>query len=124
MLHYYSGQWEITKGARYFTFSGNSGCSQAISGTQLFIHEGEDMSIGSLVNVQKNTVANYFSVYAREDCTTYEGVFIDGDFYNELITDSSPSEVSSLCQKKANATGRLWAQRPAEDVNLFTTSTI
>ena len=124
LLRSSSGQWEITKGARYFTFSGNSGCSQAINGTQLFIHEGEDMSIGSWVNVQKNTVANYFSVYALEDCTTYEGAIIDADFYNgELITDSYLSEDYSLCQKKANATGRLQEPEDPLNVNIFTTLT-
>ena len=98
LLRFSYGKWEITQGATYQVT--NYVCSQTIgTGTLLFTHEGEDMSNGSWFNVQKNTFATNFSVYALEDCTTYKGAFIDADFNNgQLITDSS------LCQKRAQDT--------------------
>ena len=116
LLRFNSGQWEITQGAK--TSVSNNGCGLIGSGTLLFTQEGEDMRNGSWVNVQTNTAATNFSVYALEDCTTYKGAFIDADFNNgQLITDSS------LCQKRAQDTGRLWEPRPG-GVNLFTTEQI
>ena len=117
ILRFSSGQWEITQGPNYYV--GNSGCSQTNgTGTQLFTHEGEDMSNGSWVNVQKDTKATNFNVYALEDCTTYEGAFIYGDFKSgEIIMDSS------LCQNTAQATGRIWEPIDVVSVNLFTTTT-
>ena len=118
---FFSGQWEIRQGAA--TSVSQYGCALASSGTQLFTHEGISMSNGSWVNVQTNTYTTNVSVYALEDCT-YEGAFIDGDFYNgALMITESLSEDYSLCQKKANATGRLQKPDDPLNVNIFTTLT-
>ena len=117
VLRFYSGQWEITKGATVSV--SNDGCSQDIgTGTQLFTHEGEDLRNGSWVNVQTNTSATNFSIYSFEDCTTYEGAFLDGDFKTgEKVMDSSH------CQKKAENTETLLTPEDDVNVNLFTTLT-
>ena len=76
------------------------------------------MRNGSWVNVQTNTSATNFSIYALEDCTTYVGAFLDGDLKTgEKVMDSS------LCQKKAENTGTLLTPGDDVNVNLFTTLT-
>jgi len=118
LMRFYSGQWEITQGPNYSW--GNSGCSQTSgTGTQLFVHEGEDMSNGSWVNVQKDNIAANLSIYALEDCTTYEGAFFEGNFKEVKMK----SEDTSQCPNEAAMTGKAWNPGNNVNVNLFTTTT-
>ena len=79
ILRFSSGQSEITLGTTYQLSQSSCGLVSE-TGTKLFIYEGEGTSNGSWVNVQTKTSTTNVSVYALEDCTTYEGVFINGDF--------------------------------------------
>jgi len=101
LLRFYSGQWEITQGARYYNSQSSCGVASG-SGTQLFTHEGKDIKNGSWVNVQN---ASNFSIYALEDCTMYEGAFIDADFGRENAI-AMKSEDPSQCPNEAHNSGQ------------------
>ena len=116
VLRYHSGKWEITKGATHS--KSNGGCFLGSgSGTQLFTHEGKDMSNGTWFNVQEGNNVPNFGIYAIEDCTTYKGAFIDADFKPGIKTMGSRDPLD--CPAEANQSG----QDIQSGVILFTTVT-
>ena len=115
-MRYFSDQWEIIRGPEYR--NSQNGCWLARgTGENLFTHEGEDLGNGTWFKVLNNNYVSNFSVYALEDCTTYAGAFISGDFgeRKKTMTSRDPSD----CPTEANNSG----QDVQAGVNIFTTMT-
>ena len=70
-----------------------------------------------ILNVQKRSSTTNFSIYALEDCTTYEGAFIEDDF----TTNAIKLKYSSQCQNEAEDTGIPFVPADNVNANLFST---